>query len=209
MSEKQYLALLTMAAKYADQLTGKISSLPLELQEDLKQAADRLREKKEAESQRPPIPEDGGYAPVFNAFDSVVFPEVKSGRFAFDEGKFFKSLKRQALSGKVLSEKQLNALKKMAVKYRDQLKNPEDVFKALQIDSAEIPESSISNTEKIQDLLKKLSTVTQWTIPEKKGRFVFDEKKFYQSIVRQVSDGKSLSAKQIAALEKLAAKYLS
>ena len=33
-----------------------------------------------------------------------------------------------ALSGKALSEKQLNALKKMAVKYRDQLKNPEEVF---------------------------------------------------------------------------------
>ena len=37
--------------------------------------------------------------------------------------------------------------------------------------------------------------------------FTFDDKKFYQSIAKQCADGKMLSAKQVAALEKLAVKY--
>ena len=208
MTEKQYQALLSMAAKYADQLTNAKAALSHELQADMDAAAERFNERKEAESLRPPIPENGGYEPVFAAFDKVVFPEVKSGRFAFDEEKFFKSLKRQALSGKALSEKQLSALKKMVIKYKDQLKEPENVFAILQIDPAELQDNS-GDAGKIEQLLKQLSEIKEWAPPVQKGRFAFDEKKFFQSISRQVSEGKKLSAKQIAALEKLAAKYLS
>ena len=208
MSDKQYQALLTLAAKYADQLNEKTVQLPNEIQFDLDEASTRYRERIEAENQRPPAPEAGGYEPVFAAFENVVFPEVKSGRYAFDEGKFFKSLKRQALSGKALSVKQLEALKKMAVKYQSQLTDAAAVFSALQIENTEA-ENAGNSAEKIADLLKQLSTVTTWAVPEKKGRFAFDEKKFYQSISNQVAEGKTLSVKQIAALEKLAAKYLS
>ena len=63
--------------------------------------------------------------------------------------------------------------------------------------------------EKSKEVLQKLSEVKEWAQPTQKGRFAFDEKKFYQSISRQFSDGKTLSAKQIAALDKLAAKYLN
>ncbi|MBE6359424.1 MAG: type I DNA topoisomerase [Lentisphaerae bacterium] len=209
ISEKQYQALLTMAAKYAEQTAGKIAGLAPELQDDYQEAFSRFQERIEAESQRPPVPENGGYAPVFDAFKNVIFPEAKSGRFAFDEGKFFKSLKRQALSGKALSEKQLSALKKMVVKYRDQLTDFNTVSEILQISAADIPEESAGDTDKIQMLIQKLSEVKEWAKPPQKGRFAFDEKKFYQSIARQVSDGRKLSAKQISALEKLAAKYLT
>ncbi len=207
MSNKQYQALLTIAAKYANQLNEKFAGLPQEMQEDFAESCTRYQERMAAENQRPPVPEDGGYAPVFAAFSKVVFPEVKSGRYAFDEEKFFKSLKRQALSGKALSEKQLAALKKMAVKYRDQLTDAPAVFAALQIEDIPEEKSASSDKERIAQMLQQLSTVTNWAAPEKKGRFAFDEKKFYQSISNQFSDGKTLSAKQIAALEKLAAKY--
>ena len=206
MSDKQYQALLTLAAKYAAQLNEKIALLSPEIQADFAEAATRYQERIEAENQRPPVPEDGGYAPVFAAFENVIFPEAKPGRFSFDEGKFFKSLKRQALSGKALSEKQLSALKKMAVKYRSQLTDADAVFSALQI-TEEKPAETGNDTEKISALLKQLSKVGNWAVPEKKGRFAFDEKKFYQSISNQFNEGKTLSAKQIAALEKLAAKY--
>ncbi len=206
MSDKQYQALLTIAAKYADQVKENIASLSPEIQNDFTEASNRYQERLDAESQRPPVPEDGGYIPVFAAFENVTFPEVKPGRYAFDEGKFFKSLKKQALAGKALSEKQLSALKKMAVKYRNQLTDAKQVFTVLQIDAPAADESN--NTQKIAEILEKLSHVTTWSVPEKKGRFAFDEKKFYQSISAQFKEGKSLSAKQISALEKLAAKYL-
>ena len=209
MSEKQFQALITMAAKYSGVLSGKIPTLAPDIREAVMQAGERMQERLEAESQRPPVPENGGYSPVFAAFDKVVFPEAKSsGRFTFDEGKFFKSLKRQALSGKALSEKQLAALKKLAVKYKDQLIDPDTVMSQLQIEAADIPESTGRSITDIQNLLQQLSEVKEWAAPVKSGRFVFDEKKFCQSLTRQVKDGKQLSAKQIAALEKISAKYL-
>ena len=207
MSEKQFQALLTMAAKYAGQLTGRIAELPEDIRNGIREAAARLLERQEAESQRPPVPENGGYMPVFAAFDKVVFPEVKTGRYSFDEGKFFKSLKRQAASGKALSEKQLAALKKLVFKYKDQLDNKEEVFQILQLDAATLQTPENSGSAVLEQILKQLSEVKEWEAPVQKGRFSFDEKKFYQSIVRQVSRGKVLSAKQISALEKLAAKY--
>ena len=94
----------------------------------------------------------------------------------------------------------------MAVKYRSQLTDANTVFSLLQITEEKTAEAG-NDADKISALLKQLSTVTNWAVPEKKGRFAFDEKKFYQSICNQFSEGKTLSAKQIAALEKLAAKY--
>ena len=208
MSDKQFQALLVMAAKYSRQIGTQISQLPAELQELINDAAEKLQEKQEAESQRPPIPENGGYEPVFSAFENVVFPEAKSGRYSFDEGKFFKSLKKQALSGKALSEKQLSALKKLVLKYKDQLTEPATVFATLQMDIPEAVDPQNDPAAKAKDLIEKLSTVTQWSTPVAKGRFAFDEKKFYQSVKKQFTDGKILSPKQLAALEKLAAKYI-
>ncbi|MBE6355926.1 MAG: type I DNA topoisomerase [Lentisphaerae bacterium] len=207
MSEKQFQALLTMAAKYAGQLDSKTARLPEALQQGIREAAMRLQERQEVENTRPPIPENGGYMPVFEAFSNVTFPEVKPGRYSFDEGKFFKSLKRQAADGKALSDKQLSALKKLVGKYKDQLVNQDEVFRILQLElpAADPQEKTVSAD--VEQLLRKLAGVKEWETPAKKGRFAFDEKKFYQSIARQAERGKTLSAKQIAALEKLAAKY--
>ena len=206
ITEKQYQALLAMAAKYADQLPAEGDLMP-ELAADITAAKAALLERQEAEKARPPAPEiSGGYEAVFAAFAAVEFPEPKPGRFAFDEAKFFKSLKKQALAGKMLSEKQLSVLKRMAVKYREQLTDAETVFKALQIDTAEL-DSAAEKAAPVKDLLAKLAAVTTWEQPTKKGRFTFDDKKFYQSLAKQYSDGKTLSEKQVTALKKLADKY--
>ena len=162
-----------------------------------------------AEKLRPPVPEGDGYNPVFEAFEKVSFQEVKSGRSFFDEAKFIKSLKNQTLSGKSLSEKQLSVLKKMVQKYQNQLADRDDVFEILNLEKD--PEISTEQVKKqgesIENALKILSEVTQWETPVKKGRFTFDDKKFYQSIAKQFADGKKLSEKQLAALEKLSEKY--
>ena len=105
----------------------------------------------------------------------------------------------------MLSEKQLSVLKRLAVKYQDQLTGAPAVFQALQIDAAEA--APAKETVAVKELLSKLAAVTNWEPPIKKGRFTFDDKKFYQSLAKQDQDGKVLSAKQITALEKLAEKY--
>ena len=210
LSEKQYQALVVLAAKYADQLDK--NSLSDELQAALAAALDAEAEKQEKLKQRPPAPADGGYAPVFAAFANVEFPAPRASgkRTGFDEGKFFKSLKKQSESGSPLSEKQLAALKRMVVKYQSQLIEPEKICQLLQIEPApEAPAEAAGTQEDTAGLLAKLGEVKEWATPEKKGRFVFDDRKFFQSLDKQYKEKKSLSDKQLAALKKLADKYLN
>ena len=56
-------------------------------------------------------------------------------------------------------------------------------------------------------ILKAFAEVKTWAEPEKKGRRVYDDKEFYESLAKQRATGRILSPKQSAALMKLAAKY--
>ena len=56
-------------------------------------------------------------------------------------------------------------------------------------------------------LLKELSKITAWAEPVKRGRRVYDDKDFFDSLMKQKKSGKVLSIKQVEALRKLAAKY--
>ncbi len=210
LSEKQYQALVALANRYADQID--ISNLSEELKNNMTEAKNAENEKQEKLKSRPPAPADGGYMPVFAAFDKVEFapPRAIGKRTAFDEAKFFKSLKKQAESGAALSEKQLAALKRMVVKYQQQITDVEKICNLLQIDLT--PAETVSpatSGEDINALLTSLGSVKEWAAPEKKGRFVFDDKKFFQSLEKQYKEKKSLSDKQTAALKKLAEKYLN
>ena len=142
------------------------------------------------------------------AFFGELYQATKD-RYGDDRSK--QRMKKQAESGAVLSDKQLAALKRMAIKYRDQLTNQAKVFDFFQIDTAELDENDNNasvSSEKIADSIEKLNKITEWAAPEKKGRFVFDDKKFFQSLAKQFADKKQLSDKQIAALDKLVAKYV-
>ena len=100
----------------------------------------------------------------------------------------------------------------MVLKYRAQLLNADKVFELLQMEqpaentTADIAAETAETADAAQ-ILDELSKITKWETPVKRGRFTFDDKKFYKSIARQHADGKQLSAKQIAALAKLAEKY--
>ena len=149
------------------------------------------------------------YAGLFNAFSNVTFdPPVVKGRFTYDDKKFFDSLKKQALEGRVLSEKQNASLSKMAQKYQDQLSNPELVSSILGTVFQSAPaENSDQIQQEISVLLESLSKVSSWEAPVKRGRYTADDKKFYESLKKQFSEKKTLSDKQLAALKKLADKY--
>ena len=109
-------------------------------------------------------------------------------------------------NAKVLSEKQNQALARIARKYQSMLTDKELVAAILGASLAE-PAAVEQDPGEIPSLLQILSTVTAWEAPVKKGRFTVDDKKFYESLNKQFNDKKTLSEKQIAALKKLAAKY--
>ena len=145
--------------------------------------------------------------------DSVQWKEPeKTGRRVYDDKKFYTSLKTQSQGGRPLSEKQLAALGKMASKYQDQIPNFERIASILNVVPAEAasPEASAAANAMMAEadaLLEKFSHVTRWNEAKKVGRRIYDDKVFYESLSKQRSEGKALSDRQFAALQKLAAKY--
>ena len=209
LSAKQYQALLVLAAKY------NLRSSDAELQSRIDAVAAEQSEKEEKRAQAEAAAPAVDYTALFKAFDKVTFePAAKRGKSSFDDKKFFNSLKQQALSKGLLSEKQLGVLKKMAAKYRGELTDPALVDSILGApeapaengEGAETPAEAAPAAD-VTAALEFLQQVTEWAEPVKKGRFTYDDKQFYESIAKQHAAGKVLSPRQAAAINKLADKY--
>ncbi|MBE6392506.1 MAG: type I DNA topoisomerase [Lentisphaerae bacterium] len=210
ISAKQYQTMLQLAAKYLEQLSSDaLAQLPAKIREEITELKDEQKKREQALAESSAQAAQIDYAGLFNAFSNVTFdPPVVKGRFTYDDKKFFESLKKQALDGRVLSEKQNASLSKMAQKYQAQLSNPELVSSILGTVFQSAPaENSDQIQQEISVLLESLSKVSSWEPPVKRGRYTADDKKFYESLKKQFSEKKTLSDKQLAALKKLADKY--
>lgn len=208
MTARQYQSLVALAARYAEQISGV---LPGKLAEDMHQAAAKAAEQQEkAKASAASETEKADYDKLFAAFADVEFapPAIRRGR-SYDDRKFFDSLRKQAAAGRKLSEKQLTALGTMVDKYADKIKDLDFVRSALGLSSAAAgdPESGKSQQAEAKTLLDELAQVQTWAEPVKRGRFTYNDKDFYESLRGQFFNGKQLSPKQFAALQKLAEKY--
>ena len=225
ISGKQWAALLALAVKYHAQLPNLAETAEKNgFSDDLAEAEKKAKEqeiareewklkRQEAEAAAPP---QENLAEAFKAMDSVQWaaPEKRRGR-TYDDKKFFDSLKKQKEAGKSLSEKQLAALWKLMEKYADQIPDAQNLFERLGIPSASAEnaaaeDSSAENAERKQQaekILESFSKFTQWAEPVKRGRRVYDDKAFVESLAKQAAAGKILSERQMAALLKTAAKY--
>lgn len=222
ISARQWEAMLKMAIKYESQLPD-LEKFAAEhgFTADLADAAQQIRKRQaqqeewqaKREQAAAAAPPQNDMAEVFTAMDSVQWKEPeKAGRRVYDDKKFYTSLKTQSQGGRPLSEKQLAALGKMASKYQDQIPNFERIASILNVAPAEMvsPEASAAANAMMAEadaLLEKFSHVTKWNEPKKVGRRIYDDKVFYESLSKQRSEGKALSDRQFAALQKLAAKY--
>ncbi len=208
ISAKQYSAMVALAGKYRSQIIG---NLPESLMQEINDAAEKLALEEEAKAANNGNQE---VLEILKSFSQIKWQEAVAvgNKRVFDEKKFFNSLRKQAELGKVLSDKQLSVLKRIAEKYADELLDKAKVFAFLGLESVEktVENSAveaINRDEQIKLLLGKLGQVTMWAEPVKRGRFTYDDKAFYQSIAKQFNDGKVLSDKQFAALQRLADKY--
>jgi DNA topoisomerase-1 len=205
MSARQYAALCNLAAKYADQVP------------ELAEFAPEVDEKS-AEMQQKAAAVD--WSPVFAALDKVEIPSVpaKGGRRVFDARKFYESFKKQYASGRALSEKQLGVLRRIVSDLQEKIPEPtavlalfDNVLPPVENSKKQTAAPATAGEPAQQDAGKDdldfLASVTQWDDPVKKGRRVYDDREFYNSIAQQKAKGRSLSGKQLAALAKLAAKY--
>ncbi len=222
LTDRQWKALVMLAARYRSQLP-KLQELAVEggFAEDLDSAtsySEKIQASIESGEQKSKLDEQKKILGEIMAEMKEKEKEspaedkgFKKGRF-FDEGKFVRSLKRRLDSGAVLTEKQFNAL--MNVGKRKNAPPASGAADANSADSASglVPQSagnSPEQKEKIERALAILGNVKEWKEPTRKGKRVYDDKAFYSSINDQYRSGRSLSPKQIFAIEKMSGNYLS
>lgn len=220
---KQWEALLNLAVKYASQLTdldktaGKygfaedVAAARSRREEIQKKRQDFEQRRADAAVNAPP---QSGVHALFESMKNIVWnPPEKRGARIYDDRKFFDSLEKQHQSGKVLSEKQIAALAKLAARYSGSIPGYDSIVKEL---SASVPVPAVvpegpreqkGQTADVERILKEMKAIREWAKPEKRGRRVYDDREFFDSLAKQAASGKTLSFKQSAALMKLAAKY--
>ena len=108
-------------------------------------------------------------------------------------------------AGRTLSEKQIAALVKLGAKYSGSIPGFAEMAAACGVNAA--PEATPAAPSDADLLLDAMSKITNWAEPVKRGRRVYDDRDFFDSLMKQKKSGKVLSIKQVEALKKLAAKY--
>jgi DNA topoisomerase-1 len=213
ITEKQWHSLLRFLVTYESQAKdlNKIAE-ELNFIDDLnmirQEVADRLKTEKE---NRATAEQRSVYTDIFNIFadfeEKKLWAEpVKRGRYTFDDKKFVESLKKQTETGKRLSDKQLAALGRIILKYKDHIENDEEVYIKLMGEKPKELKPGEQNSE-VGKMITYLSELTSWDEPTKKGRRTFDDKSFYESVKNQFETKGALSPRQVGALKKMVTKY--
>jgi len=155
---------------------------------------------------------------VFDNFTAWHEPITRRGR-VYDDRQFIESLRKQKNAGKKLTGKQLIALQNLADKYSwdknprqsgsDEPAAPEQPAPA----ASSAPRDPVSevyggNPERVVRMLDALRGVNVWSDPVRRGNRTYSDADFFRSLDQQAAAGKTLTGKQVAALEKMAAKYV-
>ncbi len=226
LSDKQWQAILGLAARYAVQIPGlaeaaKAAGVTAELEPLI--AKEREQAAAEAAGTAPaPAKLSPEAEALVKAMAKIKWEEpVTRGRRTYDDGKFYRSLARQADGGGALSGPQLAALKKLAAKYQVQIaefaalaaKCGIEAAPATGADSATTGEGapaaavSAEDKAKAEALLAMLGSVTEWEAPQARRGRTYDDKKFFSSLKEQYERRQALSPKQLDALTTIARKY--
>lgn len=205
MTEKQWFALLRMANVYADELPElKAIAKTYQFEDDLEKMAQKIPAPLSKEQIETHAENNKALNEIFEKLKKVEFTKpVGNSKRGFDDERFITSLQSHHKKGKPLSDKQLGALQRVASKYSIDCSGL--ALETLPIDEAQ--NETILN--KITPYIDLLNGVTQWDPPTKRGAKNYNDQDFFNSIRSQVEAKKTLSPRQISALEKMAARYAS
>lgn len=192
VTERQLYHLRRIVARYREQ----IKSLTPEKVEELG-LADCIEE--EAEKNGPP--DDATWLKLAMLDDVEFEPARKVGKKTYDDAAFSKSLREQAEGGRRLTENQVKYLDRLVHKYAAQIKDFEKRAEEAGL-SNEVEEDNESGP--LLDLLDHVKTFKEPTV---RGKRTWDDAAFADSLRKQYTARKSLTARQRAALKKVIAKY--
>ena len=152
-------------------------------------------------------------AALLKAFDAVKTwrPERTSGKRTYSDEKFVRSVREQfEKNERPISQRQLDALGKLLLAYKDQCPDAESVLKSLSMPTEPPPQSVVRGPElPLETSKEKLALFdgVAFRPPRKIGRRVYDDAKFVASLREQVAGGRGLSAAQDAAVSKVLLQY--
>ncbi len=135
-------------------------------------------------------------------------PPEKRGKRTYSDEKFVESVRKQLGGDKKISQRQVIALLKMAMKYKVQLPDLEKKAEELGF-STELKEASKDSEPPREETKRKLEILKgiNFDEPRKVGKRTYDDKEFCESLRRQVESGKRLSINQIRYLDRIMQKY--
>jgi len=135
-------------------------------------------------------------------------PETKRGKRTYGDKKFVESIEKQITEGKPISERQVDAIKKMIGRYREQLPEFGAVADALGL-RAELEEACKPPPPPRPETFRKLELLQPiaFSEPRTVGKRVFCDKTFVDSLRKQVEGGRALSENQIHYLDRIVMKY--
>jgi len=119
---------------------------------------------------------------------------------------FLKSLREQVDRGRGLSPKQFSVLARAIGENASALDDCDEVRAKL---SEFVPGgfSTIETDPAVPGLLKLMESVTEWRTPARKGKKVYDDRGFVDSLCEQYKRRHSLSPRQVMALRRVAVAY--
>jgi hypothetical protein len=119
---------------------------------------------------------------------------------------FLKSLREQVEHGRGLSPKQFSILARTVGENAGSLEDCESVREKL---APFVPGgfTTLPSDPSVPELLKLMASVASWREPVRKGRRVYDDKAFVDSLADQYARRHSLSPRQTLALKRVAVAY--
>jgi len=121
-------------------------------------------------------------------------PEVKRGKRTYSDERFVASVIEQMEKGeKPVSDKQLEALAKIAIRYRDQLPGADKELDNLGFQKLVATDDAAPSSEEVSRRFEILKTI----------RLSETQEAFVTSLRQQIERGRKLSAKQLAAIDRI------
>ncbi|MBP7830040.1 MAG: type I DNA topoisomerase [Kiritimatiellae bacterium] len=137
-------------------------------------------------------------------------PENKRGKRTYSDQKFVESVRKNLAEEKPITDRQLEALKSLAIHYREQLPDLPRVLDELGL-AAEAEKSRAPVLPPSPETLRKLELLekVEFKPARQVGKKTYDDRVFADSLRRQVQGGRALSENQVHYLDRLVMKYSS
>lgn len=191
ITDRQLEALLKLALRYQGQLPALAA-----LADKLDLHAELATHAKSAE------PPDENMKRCLSLLANVPFdPARQVGKRLYDDRVFFESLRGQVESGKRLSDNQLHHLHRLLLKYAGHIPDFDRQAAELGVQQEAAGDTTCG------PLLALMAAVKEWKPPVQRGRRLWDDKSFFESLSRQFEGKKSLSVRQVMALKKMLRRY--